>query len=78
MVGQKGLPALTRIAGPARHVPRYRRLTDIETQLFLSSEACIDTMDGAELHEAGLACIRTAFGWVMTGEQAIHACLQTE
>lgn len=26
---------------------------------------CIDTMDGPALHEAGLACIRIAFGWVM-------------
>jgi nicotinamidase-related amidase len=28
-------------------------------------EDCVDTMDGAALHEAGLACIRTAFGFVM-------------
>ena len=29
------------------------------------AEDCVDTMDGAELHDAGLACIRTAFGWPM-------------
>jgi len=28
-------------------------------------EDCVDSMDGPELHEAGLACIRTAFGFVM-------------
>ena len=28
-------------------------------------EDCVDTMDGPALHEAGLACIRTAFGHVM-------------
>lgn len=28
-------------------------------------EDCVDTMDGPELHAAGLACIRTAFGIVM-------------
>jgi len=28
-------------------------------------EDCVDSMDGAELHAAGLACIRTAFGFVM-------------
>ena len=27
-------------------------------------EDCVDSMDGPELHEAGLACIRTAFGFV--------------
>ncbi len=41
----------------------------------IAVEDCIDTMDGAELHEAGLLCIRTAFGWVMTGEQAIQRVL---
>jgi nicotinamidase-related amidase len=29
-------------------------------------EDCVDTMDGPALHEAGLACIRTAFGHVMS------------
>lgn len=29
---------------------------------------CVDTMDGPALHDAGLACIRTAFGWVMDTE----------
>lgn len=28
-------------------------------------EDCVDSMDGPELHAAGLACIRTAFGVVM-------------
>jgi nicotinamidase-related amidase len=28
-------------------------------------EECVDSMDGPELHAAGLACIRTAFGFVM-------------
>ena len=28
-------------------------------------EDCVDSMDGPELHAAGLACIRTAFGLVM-------------
>lgn len=28
-------------------------------------EDCVDSMDGPELHEAGLMCIRTAFGFVM-------------
>jgi nicotinamidase-related amidase len=31
-------------------------------------EDCVDSMDGPELHEAGLACIRTAFGFVMRSE----------
>jgi biuret amidohydrolase len=26
---------------------------------------CVETMDGAALHEAGLLCIRTAFGFVL-------------
>lgn len=30
---------------------------------------CVDTMDGPELHEAGLSVIRTAFGWTMTAQQ---------
>jgi nicotinamidase-related amidase len=31
-------------------------------------EDCVDSMDGPELHAAGLACIRTAFGFVMATE----------
>jgi biuret amidohydrolase len=27
-------------------------------------EDCVDSMDGPALHDAALACIRTAFGWV--------------
>lgn len=32
-------------------------------------EDCVDTMDGPDLHAAGLAVIRTAFGWCMTATQ---------
>ena len=32
-------------------------------------EDCVDTMDGPELHTAGLQVIKTAFGWVMTAEE---------
>ncbi|MDH3580830.1 MAG: cysteine hydrolase [Hyphomicrobiales bacterium] len=39
-------------------------------------EDCVDTMDGPELHEAALACMRTAFGWVMSGNEAIAAVKQ--
>jgi nicotinamidase-related amidase len=31
-------------------------------------EDCVDSMDGPELHAAGLACIRTAFGFVMNAD----------
>lgn len=31
-------------------------------------EDCVDTMDGPALHDAGLACISTAFGLVMSAE----------
>lgn len=34
-------------------------------------EDCVDTMDGPAAHEAALTCVRAAFGWVMTGEQAL-------
>jgi len=34
-------------------------------------EDCVDTMDGPALHEAALQCIRTAFGWVMSSEEAL-------
>ena len=34
-------------------------------------EDCVDTMDGPALHDAALACIRTAFGFVMTADE-IH------
>lgn len=30
---------------------------------------CVQTMDAPELHDAGLLCIRTAFGWTMTNEE---------
>ncbi len=35
-------------------------------------EDCVDTMEGPELHEAALACIRAAFGWVMTSDQVVQ------
>ena len=31
-------------------------------------EDCVDSMDGPEMHAAGLACIRTAFGFVMNAD----------
>jgi len=34
-------------------------------------EDCVDTMDGPALHDAALACIRTAFGLVMRSDE-IH------
>jgi biuret amidohydrolase len=34
---------------------------------------CVDTMDGPALHEAGLRCIKTAFGWVMDTDAVIAA-----
>jgi biuret amidohydrolase len=34
---------------------------------------CVDTMDGDNLHEAALTCIRTAFGWTMTADEALAA-----
>ncbi len=32
---------------------------------------CVDTMDGPALHEAALACIRTAFGAVLTAREIL-------
>jgi biuret amidohydrolase len=32
---------------------------------------CVDTMDGVAMHEAALACIRTAFGFVMTSDEIL-------
>lgn len=32
-------------------------------------EDCVDTMDGPDLHAAGLAVVRTAFGWTMSAKQ---------
>lgn len=34
---------------------------------------CVDTMDGAAMHDAALACIGAAFGWTMTGSEALDA-----
>ena len=39
-------------------------------------EDCVDTMDGPELHDAALLCIRTALGWVMSSEQVIQSLLE--
>ena len=36
-------------------------------------EDCVDTMDAPALHEAALLCIRTAFGFVMRGDEALAA-----
>ena len=32
---------------------------------------CVDTMDGRAMHDAALACIRTAFGYVMTADEIL-------
>jgi nicotinamidase-related amidase len=40
-------------------------------------EDCVDTMDGPALHDAALACIRTAFGAVMRSD-AIHRLRELE
>jgi nicotinamidase-related amidase len=32
---------------------------------------CVDTMDGPDMHDAALACIRTAFGFVMTTDEIL-------
>lgn len=34
-------------------------------------EECVDTVDGPQFHEAALACIRRAFGWVLTADEAL-------
>jgi nicotinamidase-related amidase len=36
------------------------------------AEDCVDTMDGPALHEAALACIRTAFGFVMRSDEIVE------
>ena len=36
-------------------------------------EDCVDTMDGPAHHEAAKLCIATAFGWVMTSDEALAA-----
>ncbi len=35
-------------------------------------EDCVDTVDGAEFHEAALQCIRRAFGWAMPADEALR------
>ena len=30
---------------------------------------CVETMDGPDLHAAGLLCLRTAFGWTLTNDE---------
>jgi nicotinamidase-related amidase len=37
---------------------------------------CVDTMDGPALHDAALACIRTAFGFVLTADEVRAALPQ--
>lgn len=32
-------------------------------------EDCVDTIDGRELHEAALACVRAAFGWTFGSDE---------
>lgn len=32
-------------------------------------EDCVDTLDGRELHDAALACVRAAFGWVFRSDE---------
>ncbi|HVR79597.1 MAG TPA: hypothetical protein VMS99_14545 [Acidimicrobiia bacterium] len=34
-------------------------------------EDCVDSMDGAEYHDAALRCIQRAFGWVYTSDDVI-------
>lgn len=34
---------------------------------------CVDTMDGPAMHDAALACVDAAFGWTMTGSDALAA-----
>ncbi len=34
-------------------------------------EDCVDTMDGPEIHQAALKCVRAAFGWIMTSDAVI-------
>ena len=36
-------------------------------------EDCVDTMDGEAMHDAALACVNAAFGWTMTGTDALAA-----
>jgi nicotinamidase-related amidase len=39
-------------------------------------EDCVDTMDGPALHDAGLRCIATAFGFVLASDAIIAGALQ--
>ena len=39
-------------------------------------EDCVDTMDGPELHDAALLCIRTALGWVMSSEHVVQSLVE--
>ena len=40
-------------------------------------EDCVDTMDGPALHDAGLLCIRTAFGFVMDADAVMDIATLT-
>ena len=42
------------------------------------AEDCVDTMDGPALHEAALACIRTAFGFVMKSDEIANLLAMKE
>lgn len=37
----------------------------------LVASDCVDSMDGPEMHAAGLACIRTAFGWTLSNAELL-------
>ena len=37
------------------------------------AEDCVDTMDGPELHDAALLCLRAAFGSVMTSDEIVES-----
>ena len=56
-LGQGAIPkCLADLQGMAANVRDYAVIV---------VEDCVDTMDGPALHEAGLLCIRTAFGFVL-------------
>ena len=36
-------------------------------------EDCVDSMDGRDIHESALRCVRQAFGWVLSGDEVLNA-----
>jgi hypothetical protein len=34
-------------------------------------EDCVDTMDGPAVHDAAIACLRAAFGWVFRSDTVL-------